>query len=405
VILWIILTSIVAGSVAILTVPLVRRYDARPLGSAAMRSVLTDQLADIDNQQRAGTVSPPEAEALRIETKRRLLMDTVEERPPRALGSGALGQIAVAVAVLVTLGGTLLYSRLGSPETPITGAADDLGSATVASGTTGAGDPAVTKMIAAIEDKLKTRPDDFEGWRLLGSTRYSLGQYAAAGDAYTRAATLAPTRGDLQSALGETLTLAANGTVTPIARAAFVKAVTADPGDARARYFLGVARDQAGDHAGAVNIWVAMLQSAPVGASWAADVRRTLDQVAREAGISLAGRLPADAAANQPTPPGTVSPTIGALLPPSASQSAAVQALAPDDQQTMIRQMVDRLAARLKTNPQDPDGWLRLIRVRMVQGDRPGAVSARDQALAALTKPDERAAVADGARALGVPKT
>ncbi len=118
-ILWIVLTVLVAVTVAILTVPLVRRYDARPSGSAAMLSVLADQLADIDTQQRAGTISAPEADALRIETKRRLLVETVAERPARALGSGALGQIAVAVAVLVTLGGTLLYSRLGSPETPI----------------------------------------------------------------------------------------------------------------------------------------------------------------------------------------------------------------------------------------------------------------------------------------------
>ncbi len=404
--LWIILTLIVALSVAVLTVPLVRRYDARPTGDAASRRVLADQLADIDAQARAGTVSAAEAEALRVETKRRLLSETAADRPARALGSGALGQIAVAVAVLVTLGGTLLYSRLGSPETEMAGdAAPAAAPAAPGAAPAAGGDAAVMQLVASLEARLKANPADVEGWRMLGWSRYSLGQFAAAADAYSHAATLAPTRADLQSALGEALSLAANGTVTPAASTAFAKAVAADPADARARYFQGVARDQAGDHAGAVNAWVTLLKSAPPGAPWAADVRRTLTQVAGQAGISLTGRLPADTAAATvaPAPLGSAPATVGAIPQPSESQTAAVRAMAPDAQAAMIRQMVDGLAARLKTNPQDPDGWLRLIRARMVQGDTPAAVAAKEQALASLTNPGQRAAVADGAKALGVP--
>ena len=395
--IWIILTLIVAVVVAVLTVPLVRRYDARPTGAGAARQVLVDQLADIDAQEAAGTVNAVEAAALRVETKRRLLVESVGERPARPLGTGALGQIAVAVAVLVTLGGTLLYSRLGTPDAPV--------AAPPAAPAAAVGDAAVTQLVATLESRLKANPADPEGWRMLGWSRYSLGQFAGAADAYSHAATLSPNRADLQSALGEALTLAANGTVTPAAQAAFDHAVATDPADARAVYFQGVAHDQAGDHAGAVDTWVALLKSAPAGAPWAADVRRTLTQVAGQAGISLTGRLPADTAAATVAPPplgGTV-PTIGALPQPSESQTAAVRAMAPDAQQAMIRQMVDGLAARLKANPQDPDGWLRLIRARMVQGDTPAAVAAREAALAALTNPGQRAAITNGAKALGVP--
>jgi cytochrome c-type biogenesis protein CcmH len=399
--LWIILTLIVAIVVVVLTVPLVRRYDARPTGEGAARQVLVDQLADIDAQERAGTVNAVEAAALRVETKRRLLVESVGERPARPLGTGALGQIAVAVAVLVTLGGTLLYSRLGTPETSVVPPSVPA-SATVAAG---GGDAAVTQLIATLESQLKANPADPEGWRMLGWSRYSLGQFAGAADAYSHAATLSPNRADLQSALGEALTLAANGTVTPAAKAAFDRAVATDAADARAVYFQGVAHDQAGDHAGAVDTWVNLLKLAPTGAPWAADVRRTLTQVAGQAGISLTGRLPTDTAAATVVPPplGAPPPTIGALPQPSESQTAAVRAMAPDAQQAMIRQMVDGLAARLKTNPQDPDGWLRLIRARMVQGDTPAAVAAREAALAALTNSGQRAAITNGAKALGVP--
>ena len=35
----------------------------------------------------------------------------------------------------------------------------------------------------------------------------------------------------------------------------------------------------------------------------------------------------------------------------------------------MIHQMVDRLAGDLKANPHDADGWMRLMRARMVLGE------------------------------------
>ena len=39
-----------------------------------------------------------------------------------------------------------------------------------------------------------------------------------------------------------------------------------------------------------------------------------------------------------------------------------------EDRQAMIDGMVSRLDARLKQNPQDLDGWLKLIRARRVLG-------------------------------------
>ncbi len=44
----------------------------------------------------------------------------------------------------------------------------------------------------------------------------------------------------------------------------------------------------------------------------------------------------------------------------------------------MIHQMVDGLAARLKANPDDPQGWVRLVRAYSVLGD----TARRDAALA-----------------------
>lgn len=78
--------------------------------------------------------------------------------------------------------------------------------------------------------------------------------------------------------------------------------------------------------------------------------------------------------------------TVTPGIPPSdpASFSAAENAKALEDssdppRDSMIRGMVDQLAARLKTSPNDEEGWVRLIRSRMTLGEK-------DAAKAALTK-------------------
>ena len=48
----------------------------------------------------------------------------------------------------------------------------------------------------------------------------------------------------------------------------------------------------------------------------------------------------------------------------------------------MIRSMVDGLEEKLAANPDDLDGWLRLIRSRAVLGEADKAKAAYDKALA-----------------------
>lgn len=59
--------------------------------------------------------------------------------------------------------------------------------------------------------------------------------------------------------------------------------------------------------------------------------------------------------------------TVSASAPQiSADQIAAAQGLSASDQQVMITGMVDKLSARLAASPHDADGWMRLIRSRIV---------------------------------------
>ena len=58
-----------------------------------------------------------------------------------------------------------------------------------------------------------------------------------------------------------------------------------------------------------------------------------------------------------------------AAPPINPENRAEIEAMSPEEQAAMITSMVDGLAARLEQNPDDADGWMRLIRARTVMGD------------------------------------
>lgn len=200
-------------------------------------------------------------------------------------------------------------------------------------------------------------------WRVVGWAYAEAGRQQESADAYRRAAAIEPNNAENWSSLGEALQ-SASTTIVPEAAAAFDKALKADPTDPRARFFLAVQKDLGGDHKGAVDSWLALLRDTPPGAPWEADLRRAIEQTARRNRIDIAGRMP---------PPGAGGSVATAGIPgPTSEQLAAASSIPPSRQDEMVDAMVERLAGRLKANPRDADGWIRLMRSRMVlnQGDK-----------------------------------
>lgn len=404
--LWIILTALAALSAAWLTIPLVRRHEARVDARAATIAVLKDQLADVDVQLASGSIQPAEAEGLRNEVRRRLLAaGHIPAELDRTLGQKSLAGVALGLAALVAVAAAALYASMGQPELASGGAPGNItaGGPAPASASAAAAAPPpsaeVAQLISGLEAKLQATPGDAEGWRMLGWSYFQTERYADAAKAYARAIAIDPDGAGYQSAYGEALVQVAGGQVTAAAAAAFEKAAQQDSADARARYFLGVRKAEQGDRQGAIADWLKLLADSPADAPWLPQLRTVIEQAAREAGIDIAARLAATRPAGTARVPGipesvaaaaaasAVPPAAGAaggVPSPSREQVQAVQQMTPADQQEMIRGMVNRLAERLKTNPNDEAGWLRLMRARQVLGDLPAARTARNQALAAL---------------------
>lgn len=392
--LWMILTLMTVLAAVGLAAPLLRRQDAARARRSDTLSVLKSQLGELEAQAAAGAIAEAEAEALKSDLKRRLLAEgrgpAVVEKP---LNERLLVPLALGVVAIVTLGATGLYLKMGRPDVASSPAA---GRTSATAGPTDAhpqGD--VASMIATLETRLQQEPGNAEGWRMLGWSYLQTGRNAEAAGAFARAAAIEPSNPDYISAQGEAMVLAAEGSVTPAAQALFSKTLALNPEDPRARYFLAVAKDQGGDHDGAMNDWIALINGAPADAPWAQEIRVFVERIAAERKVDLAGRLrPGSAMASASAP----------ARGPTREQMAEASQMSEGDRKAMIEGMVGGLAERLKQNPNDRAGWEQLMRSRMVLGQTAQAQAAyRDASRAFARSPGDQAALRRTAATLGIP--
>jgi cytochrome c-type biogenesis protein CcmH len=222
---------------------------------------------------------------------------------------------------------------------------------------------------------LAATPDDAAGWDVIAPVYLRLGRFADAERAYRNAIRLAGPSGSRHTGLGEAILASQGGVVTAEARAAFQAANEADPRAPAPRFFLALAAEQEGNSEAAAQGWQALLAETPETAPW------------RQAVIDGLARVGA------PPAPG-----------PDAGQVAAAQAMAPGDRTAMIEGMVSGLAERLKTQPDDVEGWLRLIRSYSVLGRPDDAVNAVRAALRGVRATGERERVAALVSDLGLPQ-
>jgi cytochrome c-type biogenesis protein CcmH len=215
-------------------------------------------------------------------------------------------------------------------------------------------------LIAALAQSVRKRPDDPKGWTLLGRGYLTVGDPSDAAAAFRRAIPVSSPaqRPELYSAYGEALTLAAGGAVPVEAEQAFGQALSGNPRDFAARYYLGLAYASRRNVPRALALWDGLLADAPPNAPWRAE---------------LVDRM--------------------AML-------KAATGNAPD-----VSAMVASLAERLKRQPDDVESWERLIRAYSVLGDNNKANNALAQARSALkADPQAQARLSMEARQLKLEK-
>lgn len=401
-ILWTILTIIVSMAAIMVAVPLLRGSRDADATEITGLAVYRDQLAEIEKEQQQGVIGKDEAASARLEVERRILaLKKNDEQEPSAIDPYWRQKAVIAIAAVVVVGSVGLYTVNGRPELPSAAFIQETNAKTkeveradnTAQPKTAKPEDSVQNMIRRLEAKLAANPKYADGWRVLGWSYYNIGRYQDAADAYKRAATLKKNSPILKSLAGEALVKAENGRVSDKTLELFKTALAEKPDDVRARYFIGLYKEQNNDPAAAIKDYVALLQTAPAKAEWAKDLRNRVKQLGEKNSIEIAKAdiapkpdttRPENNAETGKTKAQRAVDAIHGRKGPSAQDIKEADKLAPQDRQAMIRNMVDGLDARLKKSPKNANGWIMLIRSRMVLNEPEAARTALADAMKAF---------------------
>ena len=385
--LWIIAAILVILILGIMFLPLIKRSSGNNAPREAYDiNVYKDQLLEIEADLERGLLSPGQGEAARTEIKRRILAAADSGKHLSTPATSRSSRFIFAIlSISAPLGAMLLYLSLGSPDQldqPFAGRE----ARNVASQTQQQQNLAIatTKMVA----HLQRNPDDLRGWTLLARTYLSHGRYADSASAFAEAYQLSDGDPELGVGYAEALSLLANSVVTEEAHALFIKVLALVIANAKASFYLGIFEAQQGNVRSALQECVDLLAISQQDAPWRSIVIEQINQAAKELGIDVATIKPtleAQAIAIGVQKAYDNAQTEKAAAPgPTTADVKAAMGMSKGDRSKMIRSMVERLAAKMKQNPKDKDGWIRLERAYRVLGE---TALANEAAVHAVTLP------------------
>jgi cytochrome c-type biogenesis protein CcmH len=318
--------------------------------------IYKQQLREIDEERAAGQINDTEAEAARIEVSRRILAADKNTKQSAEKASVSLPQrqqaftaLTIVVLAVVSVG---TYLVLGSPG--LTSQSSETQQQSQAS--------RVRKMIEQVEERLRQNPNEGAGWEVIAPVYMRMGRFDDAVNAYTKAMEKLGETSDRLANLGEALTYANKGVISPEARKRLQKAAKIQPNHPKAEFWLGVADEQAGNLGAALDRYKSLLKG---------NMPDEVKKVIRERVKNVSAMLAKPNAAKDGNPQ--------AAQGEGASPGSGVSSLS-DSERTMIDGMVKRLATRLEQDGSDLEGWFKLIKSYMVLKRRDDALSAVKQA-------------------------
>lgn len=305
-------------TLALLTRPLWRRDrgGAAPDSAVAALRQQIDQLAAL---HAAGALGKAQHDQARAVLEKRLADALVAApatipapRPAKAL----LGGLAGFVGVVAIAG----YAWLGTPQ-----ALDPAAAGAAAAG----GDQTVTveqidAMIEALAARLKERPNDADGWMMLGRSYAALGRHEQAVPAFKQAMPLRPDDAGLIADYADALAMVNGRSLEGEPSRLIEQALKVDPNNLKGLSLAGSVAFNRKDYAQALRHWEKLAQLAPT-SEIAQQLQGSIDDARRRAGGAVAAPTQAPAAAAPPPLPGTAVSGTVTLAPALAAKAR------PDD--------------------------------------------------------------------------
>lgn len=305
------------------------------------------QLADLKKDMETGVLDQDAAEAARIEIERRILRVSSGGKASAASENTRAPYVFAGLAIL---GSVAAYYIAGSPNV----AAAPGRMISIQDAPVEEGGPSFREAIERVEAHLETNQDDKQGWEVLAKSSRAVADFSRAATAFGKLAILEPDNSAWRAQELEAYIAMGGGQISPAAKLVLQQLLEQEPSHPAGHYYLGLARRQAGDEAGARAVWVALADRSAPNAPW----MPTLNERLAELGVR----------------------------PPQLSedQMAAVAGMTEEERALFVESMIERLKERLESNPEDAEGWMMLARSELATKGKEAAIVSLEAGIKAV---------------------
>jgi cytochrome c-type biogenesis protein CcmH len=324
---WILCALLAALAVAFVMVPLLRatRIDTGPARAALNAEVYRDHLLELDRELADGVLSPEQHAIARAELDRRALSEA-------AVAEGAASD---TTATGTTASGTTAHAATGRRGRWLAGSALGLVPILAITGYLALGNPAALnppdeqflQMVDALAERLKTNPQDAEGWVMLARAYQITGRMPESVAAFEKASALRPDDANLIAGHADALAMA-QGSLSGKPFELIVKALKIDPKNQTALALAATAAMENGQFDESIALWRRLAAVVEPGSRDRQAVEQAIEQVQQVAlakGVKLAGES-TGAAATGSAAPATPAPRAPATGPAKGAAPAATAA-------------------------------------------------------------------------------
>lgn len=214
--------------------------------------IYRDQFAELENDLKCGVLGAEQFDQAKADLERRVLEEAA--RPAQGATGARYGRAApIAVGVLIPVAAVLLYLQFGSLEglsvTPRS--AQDVSSLN---------SDQFLQMTDKLAARMQEKPNDAEGWMMLGRAYRALERFQEAADALRKAVALDPGNADLLADLAEALALMNGRTLAGEPSRLLERALKLDPDNEKVLALSGSAAFERKAYNAAIRHWEALLK-------------------------------------------------------------------------------------------------------------------------------------------------
>ncbi len=299
------------------------------------------RLLEIEKDLELGRLDELSAQAAKSEEARKLIKSSEFSKQPSVPRRNKF--LVLLAAISLPLFSIPFYYITGSPDviSPPQQVSSD------------SSQPSMQELLKVAEKRLQSNPDDTKGWKVVGPVYMRMRRYEDAIKAYQNIIRVEGRNPEYLLKLADVHIEQTQGQINDEAKMLIHEVLSIDEEHSIAKFYTGIIALQSDKPDETMRIWQGMIDNAKGDEEWLPVVR---GRVAELRALEKQTKLPAL----------------------NEEKIKAVEEMNPEDRKAMIGQMVSNLAEKLEDDPDNKQGWERLIRSYIILGRS-------DDAEAALT--------------------